>query len=116
MLRPNYGLDLIKPNPKYLYHITLVDYYKNIKSKGLIPKKGTRDKYSYPPRVFLSNTNDKNVLEKLRFAIETYNASAEDLYYGRIDVNQYYCLKIDVSKTHPGIKFFKDLDFPKYGV
>lgn len=107
-LRPLYG-EIVSVK-RYLYHFTTVWNKDSILRKGLIPRQGKRSYYGYPPRVFLLTKYSKSDLGELRLAVASYGASAEDYYYGNVDIEPIVVFKVDTTKLRKGTKFFKDPD------
>lgn len=115
ILGPIYG-ELLLDIPKKLYHITSVNNIDRILKKGLIPYKGNRQDYLYPPSVFLITKYNLPKILELWLEIQTHGVDIEDKYHGRFSYEYPVVFEINSDKLRRGTKFYIDPSHPQTGV
>jgi hypothetical protein len=107
-IEPNYG----KPAklPRYVYHVSSAWQKGRILNKGLVPSKGSKESYLYPPKVFVAAKYDEQYLFDLWTAISNYYTGIEDMYHNGGIQEPMVIFKIDTTKLNKGTRFYPDAD------
>ena len=101
--------------PDKMYHVSGYWNKHKILKKGIIPMKGTRSWYKYPPSVFLMTKFDLNYMQTLAKSIEQYGEpqSETDIRPTRNKPAEWtpiVIFEINTKKLRKGTRFYYDTD------